>query len=111
MTATSRTCYCCRQSHEAGSIEKCSQAESWANLKSQRDRLLEKVRNLELAYQGAITCTVADMAELNRLQRMAEAGAELVKWTTILLEVAEPRVEALEAADNAIRNYEEVSNG
>ena len=37
--ATPTICYCRRESHEAGSIEKCSQAESWANLKSQRDRL------------------------------------------------------------------------
>lgn len=52
------------------------------------DRLEEKVRNLELAYQGAVACTVADMAELTRLQRMADAGAELVAMAGEMLEWA-----------------------
>ena len=75
------------------------------------DRLLEEVRSLELNYQGAILCTVADMAELNRLQAMADAGAELKDALFAYqhrndFEPAEV-IEAENRIDRAIAKYEQ----
>jgi len=78
------------------------------------DRLQEKVRNLELAYRGALECTVEYSGKLNRLTAMAEAGAELVAAAQAAVDDPEEFNDLAftpQRLTKAIAAYEEASNG
>jgi len=88
---TPKMCYCRRQAHEMGSIETCVMAESWANLKDQRDRLRR------IADAGA------------ELKDWAHTASALVQWCANRgMEDAERTIGPLR---EAIAEYEEASRG